>query len=112
MTASWNSILRSKEGKKEYFPKEKKKVFTWKEKFSKGHIHQEWFHFLLFLQHHWVGLPGHMNWRRETSGKSKGAEQDDLKLEKKLHESSMTVLLSMKRDLNPVDIIQILTMGP
>lgn len=53
-----------------------------------------------------------MNWRRETSGKSKGAEQDDLKLEKKLHESSMTVLLSMKRDLNPVDIIQILTMGP
>lgn len=46
--------------------------------------------------------------------KSKGAEEDDVKLEKKkkkLHEINVAFLLSMQRDPNPVDIIQMLTMG-
>ena len=91
-------FLRSKEEKKEYFPKEKaiyleREILQW--------TCPPWVSPLFTILSAPLGrLTSHLKWWREISGKSKGAEEDDLKLEKKkkkLHESSVAFLLSMQR---------------
>lgn len=94
-------FLRSKEGKKEYFPKENS-IYLERESLWRTKLPQVC-HFLRRLQLHCGDLPGSIQWWGEATGESKGAEQGDLKLKKKKKqlESRMTSLLSMKRHPKP-----------
>lgn len=113
MTGLMDIFLRSKEGKKEYFPKEKRRHLRGKRNSLKD-IPTTSSSTFSYSFSSMCRLLGHIKRWRETWGEGKEQRRMILKWRrkrKKLHERSMTSLLSIKKVPNPADIIQVLTVG-
>lgn len=107
MTGLMDIFLRSEEGKKEYFPKEKS-IHLEREILYRTYLPQTALLFASFSPTAQTYQPHEVV--TGDRGKSKGAEQDDLNTvreKEKLHESGTTVTLRVKRDPNPANIMQI-----